>query len=104
MAAIFAFEREYQVNEIVVWLFVLREICLYAGRVVVGSFERKLPSFRKLALVHAGIIRAGIVFGCIFPLFGMPWTNQIQISDFLSAIFLTSAILGFLNLWLVFKE
>jgi phosphatidylglycerophosphate synthase len=99
IAALLAFEREFQLNEALVWAFVLREVALYAVRVAVGDFEILLPGFRKLALIHAAITRVGIVVGCLIP-FHLPFAG-IQA---LTATVLCATTLGFLNLYLLIRK
>lgn len=67
IAAVLAFDREYGLSSFLVWAFAFREICLYAFRIVVGDFETVRPGFRKLALIHAGLVRGCIALGCIIP-------------------------------------
>ncbi len=67
IAAVIAFDREYDLGWFLVWSFTFREICLYAFRVGVGDFDQLVPGFRKLVLVHAGLVRFGIACGCLVP-------------------------------------
>jgi phosphatidylglycerophosphate synthase len=104
MGAILAFEREFGINEFVVWLFVMREIVLYAVRVAVGDFERAYPGFRKLALLHAVIIRVAIVLGCALPFQFMPSAIQVEGILILNSLFFASAVLGYGSLTLLLKS
>jgi phosphatidylglycerophosphate synthase len=99
IAALLAFEREFQLNEALVWAFVLREVALYAIRVAVGDFESLLPGFRKLALIHAAITRIGIVVGCL-----MPFHLLLAGMQTLTVIIFCATILGFLNLYLLIRK
>jgi phosphatidylglycerophosphate synthase len=72
ISALLAFDREFGIGTVLVWLFAVREICLYAFRISLGDFEKRLPGFRKLALVHAGLTRVAIAFGCAIPFVTLP--------------------------------
>lgn len=67
VAALLAFDREYALGPLLLWLFVMREIALYASRVSLGDFEARRPGFRRLALTHALLVRTGIALGCFMP-------------------------------------
>lgn len=67
IAAVIAFDREFGLGSFLVWSFTFREICLYAFRVGAGDFDRLVPGFRKLVLIHACIVRLGIITGCLVP-------------------------------------
>lgn len=103
-AALLAFEREYGVEGIIVWAFILRELALYGVRVVAGEFEPLLPGFRKLALAHAAIVRLGIVMGCIIP-YLLPSAHQYDwLVSILSLILIMATTLGYANLWLLMRK
>jgi phosphatidylglycerophosphate synthase len=102
IGALVAFDREFGLNEIVLWAFILREICLYAFRIVTGDFERLRPGFRILALTHAGFVRLGIVVGCILPYGIMPAALQNGEST-LNGIFGFSTFFGYVCLYLLVR-
>jgi phosphatidylglycerophosphate synthase len=101
IAAVIAFDREYGLGWFLVWSFTFREICLYAFRVGVGDFARLVPGFRKLALIHAGIVRLGIVIGCLFPYRILP--AALNNTTVLSAIFVAATAFGYLCLFTLAK-
>lgn len=103
IAAILAFEREYGVADIVVWAFVLREICLYATRVTMGDFKKRLSRARFYALVHAGLIRLVIVLACVAPLFGFHIISIECITIICDLLLSISTLLGFATLWLIIR-
>jgi phosphatidylglycerophosphate synthase len=101
IAAVIAFDREYGLGWFLVWSFTFREICLYAVRVGVGDFARLVPEFRKLALIHAGVVRLGIVIGCLLPYRVLP--AALDNTTFLWAIFIAATAFGYLCLYALFK-
>lgn len=103
IAALLAFDREYGLWEWVTWAFVLREIALYAFRIVVGDFETLRPGFRVLALTHAGIVRVGIIVGCVIPFNVLPHALQTASIMILNGIFLVSVVFGFFCLYLLIR-
>ena len=103
VAALLAFQREYDLDGLIVWAFVLRELALYAIRVVVGDFESLAPGFRKLALSHAAVTRIGIIQGCLMP-YMVSIENGNSLVLFLSFIFATATLLGFFNLLLLIRN
>jgi phosphatidylglycerophosphate synthase len=94
VSALLAFDREYDLGTVLVWLFVLREICLYAFRVAVGDFDERLPGFRKLALFHAGLTRLAIALGCALPYLLSPETQEVGRLA-LTAMFAASTSFGY---------
>lgn len=102
IAALLAFEREYRLGEFLVWIFVLREIALYAVRIAVGDFEVRRGGFRVLALLHAGLVRFGIVVGCTLPLGILPLTISSSGVLILTVIFGAATAFGFVCLALLF--
>jgi putative flippase GtrA len=72
---------------------------LYAFRVGVGDFERLVPGFRKLVLAHAGIVRLGIVIGCLVPYNILP--RSLNNSTVVTAIFAAATAFGYLCLYLL---
>lgn len=101
IAALLAFQREYGLNEFLVWAFILREICLYAFRIVVGDFEKARPGFRTLALVHAGLVRLGIALGCIIPFGILPISLNPEVV--LSGAVLVATAFGYFCLLLLVR-
>ena len=101
IAAVIAFDREYGLGSFLVWSFTFREICLYAFRVGVGDFEQLVPRFRKLVLVHAGIVRLGIVIGCLLPYKILP--ASLNNSTVVTAILAAATAFGYLCLYLLTK-
>lgn len=101
-AAVVAFDREYGLGWFLVWSFTFREICLYAFRVGVGDFYRLVPGFRKLALIHAGIVRLGIVTGCLVPYKIMP--TSLNGPTIIWVILLTATVFGYLNLYVLSRS
>jgi phosphatidylglycerophosphate synthase len=95
VAAILAFQREYGVSEIAAWLFIMREIILYAVRVAMGEFEADLGRYRARAIFHAGLIRVGILLGCLAPFSILPDWIQENIVGILSGSILVSAAIGY---------
>jgi phosphatidylglycerophosphate synthase len=95
VAAILAFQREYGVSEIAAWLFIMREIILYAVRIAVGEFEADLGRYRARAIFHAGLIRVGILLGCLAPLSILPASIQENIVGILSGFIFVSAGIGY---------
>lgn len=95
IAAILAFQREYGLSDIAAWLFVMREIILYAVRVVVGEFETDSLRYRNRAIFHAAIIRVAIMLGCLAPLQILPAWVQDNIVPILSGFIFVSAALGY---------
>lgn len=104
IAAIFAFQREYGLSEIAAWLFVMREIILYAVRVAIGEFEADFGRYRARAILHAGIIRIGILLGCLAPLSILPTWFQENIVNLLSGFILVSAAIGYYFLILLLRS
>ena len=102
IAAVIAFDREYGLGWFLVWSFTFREICLYAFRVGVGDFERLVPGFRKLALLHAGIVRLGIVIGCLVPYKILP--ASLNDTAVVSAILLIATAIGYLSLYALVRS
>lgn len=98
LAAILAFERELGFSLILVWLFMLRELWLYGVRVIVGDFHTITTSFRFLTLVHAGIVRAGIAVGCIYPFHWLPPTQNAFLAPLAEYVFWFATVVGYLNL------
>jgi phosphatidylglycerophosphate synthase len=92
VAAILAFQREYALSEIIAWLFVMREIILYAIRVVVGEFEGDYRRYRTWALFHAAIIRVAILLGCVAPLGVLPgWAAGNMVAVLNGLVFVATA-------------
>lgn len=104
IAAILAFEREYGINVAIVWMFVFREICLYAMRVVVGDFSNIVGNFRAYVLVHAGAARLCIVIGCVLPLLYAPDQVGTLGVGVLEAAVVACSMLGYFNLWLLVRK
>jgi phosphatidylglycerophosphate synthase len=102
IAAVIAFDREYGLGWLLVWSFSFREICLYAFRVGMGDFERLVPGFRRLVLIHAGIVRLGIVTGCLLPYKILPASSNN--TTVLLAILLTATAFGYFNLYVLAKS
>ncbi len=104
IAAILAFGREYGIPDLLVWAAVLREVSLYAVRISVGDFSKRLPQSRTLALIHAGLIRIAIALGSGLPLiFGLSTTMFVAPAT-ISALLLASILLGFLTLWRIARQ
>lgn len=95
IAAILAFQREYGLPEIAAWLFVVREIALYAIRVAVGEFEADCSRYRNRAILHAAIIRVAIVLGCVAPLQILPAAIQENFAPILSGLVFLASALGY---------
>jgi phosphatidylglycerophosphate synthase len=95
IAAAFAFEREYHLSELVLWVFVMREIALYATRIVSGDFESIRPGFRRLVLIHAGIARLAITIGCAIPYFPKGSFAAANSAGILNGIFFATAVFGY---------
>jgi phosphatidylglycerophosphate synthase len=95
IAALLAFDREYDLGEVLVWLFVLRELALYAFRLAVGDFETRRRGFRVLALGHAALVRIGIALGCILPLGILPRAVGACGVPALQTLFLLATLFGF---------
>jgi phosphatidylglycerophosphate synthase len=104
IAALLAFQREYAFTDLLTWLFALREIMLYAIRVISGDFEAVLRGFRKLTLAHAAFVRIGILMGCLFPygLLESEFNNWILFGA--QAMFWLATSLGFYNLYVLLKR
>jgi len=102
IAAVIAFDREYGLGSFLVWSFTFREICLYAFRVGAGDFEKLLPGFRKLSLVHAAIVRLGIAVGCLAPYKILP--EALNDACVVSAILVAATVFGYLCLWALVKS
>lgn len=102
IAAVIAFDREYGLGSFLVWSFTFREICLYAFRVGVGDFKQLVPGFRKLVLIHAGIVRLGIITGCLIPYKILP--ASLNDPMVVSAIFIAATAFGYLNLYVLAKS
>lgn len=101
IAAVIAFDREYGLGWFLVWSFTFREICLYAFRVGVGDFEGLVPGFRKLVLVHAGIVRLGIIIGCMVPYKVLP--ASLNETTVVSAILIAATAFGYFCLYALTK-
>lgn len=104
IAAILAFQREYGLSEIAAWLFVMREVILYAVRVAIGKFEADFGRYRARAIFHAGIIRVGILIGCLAPLSVLPNWIQENIVNILSGFIFVSAAIGYYFLILLLRS
>jgi len=102
IAAVLAFDREYGLGSFLVWSFTFREICLYAFRVGLGDFNRLIPGFRKLALMHAGVVRLGIITGCLLPYKILP--ASLNDSSVLLAILIAATAFGYLSLYALAKS
>lgn len=94
-AAILAYQRELGVIDIVVLIFLLQEIAYYAVRVAVGDFRKFYPRFRTQILIHAGLVRTWIFFGCIAPFY------DIYVREFVNLFVFLSTIYGFYKLYYV---
>ena len=103
IAALLAFQREFGLSELLVWAFTLREICLYAARVLVGDFQVILSSFRKLALIHAGFIRLGIAIECLVPFNAFSSGEKDVLSECALALFWIATAMGYYNLYVLFR-
>jgi phosphatidylglycerophosphate synthase len=79
VAALLAFVPAYGLSMPLIWLFILREVGLYALRAWLGDFEFRRPGFRRYALAHATLVRCGIAIGCIIPWEILPGTAHDQI-------------------------
>jgi phosphatidylglycerophosphate synthase len=102
IAAVIAFDREYGLGSFLVWSFTFREICLYAFRVGLGDFNRLVPGFRKLVLIHAGVVRLGIIAGCLIPYKILPaLLNNAMI---VTVILIGATAFGYLSLYLLAKS
>lgn len=95
IAAIMAFQREYGLSEIAAWLFIMREIALYAIRVAVGEFEADSRRYRNRAIFHAAIVRLCIILGCLAPLQIMPAVVKENIEPILSGFIYCTSALGY---------
>jgi phosphatidylglycerophosphate synthase len=104
IAALLAFEREYVLNEFLVWTFILRELALYAIRVVVGDFETLAPGFRKLALFHAAVTRVAIAEGCIIPYLPSSFAEIHFYVALLTLTFAGATLIGFFNLFFLIRN
>lgn len=104
IAAILAFEREYGLNELIVWTFVLRELAFYALRILTGDFLLVLRNARPLALIHAGIVRVVIALGCIVPYSFVPQSSRDFMLEIIPALLVFAILFGFVSLYLVFKR
>ena len=102
IAAVVAFDREFGLGSFLVWSFTFREICLYAFRVGVGDFKQFVPSFRKLVLIHAGVVRLGIVVGCLLPYKILP--ASLNDATLVSAILSVATAFGYLSLYVLAKS
>jgi phosphatidylglycerophosphate synthase len=67
IAALLAFQREYGLAGLLIWLFVLRELNVYVLRIAIGEFGKLWPGYRLLTLIHAGLVRFAIAWGCAIP-------------------------------------
>jgi|SRR4051812_8021694 len=63
IACLLTYERVYGTSVVLLWLFVIRELALYASRVAVGEFKH----YRGGALIHAAFTRLAILYGCVVP-------------------------------------
>ena len=97
IAAVIAFDREFGIGSFLVWSFTFREICLYAFRVGLGDFDRLVPGFRKLVLIHAGLVRLGIITGCLIPYKILPTT--VLLGNLVAA-----TAFGYLSLYVLAKS
>jgi phosphatidylglycerophosphate synthase len=95
IAAIMAFQREYGLSEIAAWFFIMREIALYAIRVAVGEFEADSRRYRNRAILHAAIVRVGIIVGCLAPLRILPAGINENIEPILSYFIYATSALGY---------
>jgi len=102
IAAVIAFDREYGLGSFLVWSFTFREICLYAFRVGVGDFQQLVPGFRKLVLIHAGVVRLGIIIGCLVPYKILPaFLNDTWV---VAAILICATAFGYLCLYVLVRS
>ena len=101
IAAFLAFGREYGLSTIAVWLFIMREIILYAVRLVVGEFG---SDYRTRAIIHATIVRLTIVAGCLAPLGISPSQLSENIPSILTALIFVSVVLGYYNLAILIRQ
>ena len=102
IAALVAFDREYGLGAFLVWSFTFREVCLYAFRVGVGDFDKLVPGFRRLVLIHAGIVRLGIITGCLIPYKMLP--ASLNDPTVLSVIFIIATAVGYYNLYVLIRS
>jgi phosphatidylglycerophosphate synthase len=102
IAAVIAFDREYGLGSFLVWSFTFREICLYAFRVGVGDFKRLVPRFRSLVLIHAGLVRLGIVAGCLLPYNVLP--ASLNHSTLVTVILIAATAFGYWNLFVLARS
>lgn len=104
IGALLAFARELGLNEVLIWAFTLREIALYAFRVLTGEFEAVWPRFRAFALCHAGMVRLAIAFGCIIPLNIIPTGLQTIAPVLLTSLFMIATGLGYVSLVILIRS
>jgi|SRR5579862_392797 len=103
VAAILAFEREYSISELIVWLFVLRELAFYALRILIGDFRLISKKARPLALIHAGVVRIAIAVGCIVPLQIMPPKLETLAVTGIQGMIGIATLLGFMTFYWLLK-
>lgn len=99
IACLLAFERIYGISLIIVWLFIIREIALYAVRIATGE----LKHYRAGAAVHATLVRLAILFGCLVPygvLGGFADLHATRIIDWLVG---AAALAAYVHLGLMLK-
>jgi phosphatidylglycerophosphate synthase len=102
IAAVIAFDREFGLGSFLVWTFTFREICLYAFRVGLGDFDRLVPRFRKLVLIHAGVVRLGIITGCLIPYKILP--ASLNHHTILLGILIAATAFGYFSLYVLAKS
>jgi phosphatidylglycerophosphate synthase len=102
IAAVIAFDREFGLGWLLVWSFTFREICYYAFRVGLGDFQRLVPGFRQQVLIHAGMVRLGIITACALPYRLLP--VSLNNTTLVSSIFIAATVFGYFSLWTLLKR
>lgn len=99
IGCLLAFEREYNINLAIVWIFIMREILYYAVRVTSGDFVICYKKSRFVILLHAGVVRVAIAILCLFPTAGYLDISSMTIIG--NVLFLISSLVGYYMLFRV---
>lgn len=99
IAALLAFERAYGLSLVLVWLFILREIALYATKIATREFKH----YREGAFVHAALTRVGILFGCLVPYGWFGRELETKATLIITALIIAATISAYAHLALMIR-
>ena len=99
IAALLAFERAYGLSLVLVWLFILREIALYATKIATREFKH----YRGGAFIHAALTRVGILFGCLVPYGWLGRELETNATFIITVLIIAATISAYVHLALMIR-